>query len=768
MKNSWFFGLLLCLAFSYVKAQEGCNLQLSGKIIDEHDGSTLAFSTVYLLNEKRGVAADENGNFVLQNLCPKEYQLVISHIGCEPDTVVVKLKKSQSFTFKLEHHLEELQEVQIQGERESVNQEEKLSQSDFYAKGGKPIGEILSEINGVSTFKTGANISKPVISGFKNNRVQLINQGVQLQSQQWGDEHAPEIDPFSASVYSVIKGAGAVKYAGGAIGGFVIANPKTLPTVNGVHGELNSLYASNNRMGNVSLMLEGNSKLLPDFSWRIQGSGKRSGNIKTPNYYQKNTGVKELNGSADLGYYKEKWNARIFYSQFNSEIGIFSGAHIGNLTDLQAAINRSEPRVEDREGFSYDIRRPKQRIIHELIKTELNYYTTAGKFNVKLARQFNVREEFDKELPRNRELAALNIPEFSLSLESYSANLNWTLPELGRWKSELGIQLVDQRNSVNSFTDFIPDYTQTTLSAYWVEQWEKEKLSFEFGARFDYQMLEVDKLINRSFKQYSHDFNGITANAGVGYKLSRTQFLKSNFVFVQRPPAVNELYSDGLHHGSASLEFGNANLGAEKSYGFNLSYELKKKQLNYELYAYLQYIEDFIYLRPDGLDLTIRGAFPSYQWSNTNALIRGLDQQISYQISSKVRVENKLSLLWGNNETMDNFLINMPSNRIESNVNYTLEIGKKHSKLNVKLGNQMVFKQRRFNEEEEFAEPPKGYHLFFANVTYGFELNKKQSLEFAIRVDNILDTVYRDYLNRFRFFTDEQGRNITFRIKYNF
>ena len=771
MKIFWFFILLFCLAFFESKAQQNCNLQLSGTITDHHDGSVLAFSTLFIIEDKKGVVADENGYYMFENLCPKTIQVVVSHIGCSPDTLTIKLEKSMKFNFNLEHHAEELKEVSINSASNDNGfaEKEKLSESDFFIQSGKALADILSEINGVSSFKTGSNISKPVISGFKNNRVQLINNGVQLQSQQWGDEHAPEIDPFASKNYSIIKGAGAVKYAGGALGGIVLVEPKSLNRKVGVFGELNALFASNNRMGNTSLMLEGTLKSIPKIAWRIQGSAKQSGNIKTPNYYQKNTGVKELNGSADFGYFGKKWNMRVFYSQFTSEIGIFSGAHIGNLTDLRNAIELGEPREEDKAGFSYEINRPFQSIIHETVKAEMNYYTDkVGKFNLVIARQFNIREEYDKDLPRNDALASLNIPELSLSLESYSAKIDWNAIETKTWKTDLGILLMDQVNKVNSFTDFIPDYDQLIYSAYLLEQWEKENVGAELGIRIDRNEMIVNRLINRNFLNFENSFNSFTFNLGFNYDFDEKQQIKLNATYAERPPSINELYSDGLHHGTASIEVGNSTLTKEKSKAINVSYELEYKNLNYEIYGYLQHIEDFIYLNPDGLELTIRGAFPAFSWQNTTALIRGFDQTIKYQLHKNVQLSNQASFLWANNLKANNFLINMPSNRIENSVNYKISKENNKSDWRASAGHQYIFKQTRYNKDQEFSTPPNDYQLVYLTMSYKTTIWKNKKIELGLRIDNLFNTVYRDYLNRFRYFADEQGRNITMKSKFNF
>jgi iron complex outermembrane receptor protein len=45
-----------------------------------------------------------------------------------------------------------------------------------------------------------------------SNRVLILNNGIRQEGQQWGSEHAPEIDPFMAQKLTVIKGAAGVRY----------------------------------------------------------------------------------------------------------------------------------------------------------------------------------------------------------------------------------------------------------------------------------------------------------------------------------------------------------------------------------------------------------------------------------------------------------------------------------------------------------------------------------------------------------------------------
>ena len=76
---------------------------------------------------------------------------------------------------------------------------------------GLSLGESLKSIAGVNSLQTGPSISKPVIHGVYSNRILILNNGVRQEGQNWGNDHAPEIDPFIATKLSVIKGPASIR-----------------------------------------------------------------------------------------------------------------------------------------------------------------------------------------------------------------------------------------------------------------------------------------------------------------------------------------------------------------------------------------------------------------------------------------------------------------------------------------------------------------------------------------------------------------------------
>ena len=58
--------------------------------------------------------------------------------------------------------------------------------------------------NGVTFASAGNNVQLPVIHGLYGNRVLTLNNGVKHGFQNWGSDHAPEIDISSANSVTVV------------------------------------------------------------------------------------------------------------------------------------------------------------------------------------------------------------------------------------------------------------------------------------------------------------------------------------------------------------------------------------------------------------------------------------------------------------------------------------------------------------------------------------------------------------------------------------
>jgi iron complex outermembrane recepter protein len=67
----------------------------------------------------------------------------------------------------------------------------------------------------------------------------------------------------------------------------------------------------------------------------------------------------------------------------------------------------------------------------------------------------------------------------------------------------------------------------------------------------------------------------------------------------------------------------------------------------------------------------------------------------------------------------------------------------------------------------DFMDAPDAYALI--NVAAGFSIKTKNA-QYNIRAsaENLLDTSYREYSNRFRYYADDLGRNFILSLKFIF
>ncbi|HRG08052.1 MAG TPA: carboxypeptidase-like regulatory domain-containing protein [Cyclobacteriaceae bacterium] len=340
------FALLVMLfACQFVLARQHCTFIVSGKVVDE-SGSALPGASVQIKKLSLGEATNETGSFRFEKICKGTYLVLVQYLGYESVEKRITIDSNLELTINLQPSEQVLQEVVVADHAEVAtrsNNTAALNARELDEVSGKSLGETLQNISGVNSIQSGPAIFKPVIHGVHSQRILILNNGIRQEGQQWGAEHAPEIDPFIANNLTVIKDAGAIKYGTDALGGVIVVTPAELPADQKLGGELHLIGNSNGRAGTISGLLEGGIKNAKGWGWRIQGTGRRSGDSHTPDYVLSNTGFRELNYSASVGHHTETSGFEVFYSHFNTTIGILRGSVSASLDDLANRINRQVP-----------------------------------------------------------------------------------------------------------------------------------------------------------------------------------------------------------------------------------------------------------------------------------------------------------------------------------------------------------------------------------------------------------------------------------------
>ncbi len=762
------FTLLLCWLFPSTVSAQKCNISIQGRIIDEDTNLPVSGVSLILLPSGQSFTSDGHGYFTISNICKGNYILRMSSIGFKTKERKIQLVANQKLSLKIKHSDVILHDVLVIGHQQKLKTTSSvttITKEELARAKGESLATILNNTPGVTMLQTGATIAKPVIHGMHSNRVLMVNNGIKQEDQQWGSEHAPEIDPFVASTIHIIKGAESVRYGAEAIGGVIRVEPAPLPIDGGVKGEIDFVGSSNGRSTIGAATLEGTVKKMPGLAWRAQGTLKKSGDLKTADYYLENTGFREGNYSGALTYRNNFVVIDAYFSHFNTDIGIFSGSHIGSLEDLEASIKNGKP--FEIGNFSNTIQSPRQKVTHDLAKLKVHKDLENGaQLDLQYGFQRNNRQEYDIRRGERSDIPALN-----LALDAHSFDFTYSKINEKSLTTTLGLNssAIVNNNIPGTFsTPLIPNYNSYGVGLFAIERLVKQNYELEAGIRYDYKTLDAEGY-NRDKELYGgkQDYNNLSGSLGGLLRLNNSMDFRSNIGLAWRPPTVNELYSNGLHHGAASIEIGNDNLRTEKGYKWINTFTIKQEIFHVELNAYGHFLKNYIYINPTGnFEESLRGTFPVFEYKQTNALFYGLDFSGSLAISQQLTYQLKGSLVRAKDRKKDDYLPLIPSDRISQ----ILRLSSKNKvsifeNLSIQAQFETVFKQTRYRAEADFLTPPNTYSLLGLSAGSSIPIGN-QKLGFIVSADNVLNTLYKEYMNRFRYYAHDKGRNVSLKLSY--
>ena len=168
-----------------------------------------------------------------------------------------------------------------------------------------------------------------------------------------------------------------------------------------------------------------------------------------------------------------------------------------------------------------------------------------------------------------------------------------------------------------------------------------------------------------------------------------------------------------------------------------------------------------------------------WEYDQVDARIFGVDLDLNKKINNHFTYNGSLSLLRGDNITDDIPLINMPATNFNNRITY---VNDNWNQLSISLIQKTICKQTRYPDynftsfdpilQEDvlvnISSTPPTYTLFGIQTAAVFDGFKKSKIRLELNVDNVFNIAYREHLNRLRYFADDLGRNINFKININY
>lgn len=750
----------------------------------------VAGATIYIRETRQGTISIADGSFLIDNVKEGTYTVYISFVGYQGIVKRVHVPLPEDLAIVLQESVNSLDEVVVIGDvfrqtqRESSVVIEKITAQEIARNSGTTLMNSLERLPGISSINMGVGVSKPVIRGMSFNRVVVNDSGIKQEGQQWGSDHGLEIDQFNVENIEIIRGPASLAYGSDALGGVLNISHPVMKLTGEHEADVNLFFRSNNNTIGTSASGVGNHK---GFVYKVRLTGLEYADYKVPakefHYNRfvlpiydkalKNTAGKERHGSALVGVQKNWGFTHITVSNFNQQVGIFSGA---------MGIPRAYQLTPDGNDRNVDL--PSQDVNHLKIISNSSIKLGEKWIEIDAGYQKNVRKEYSN--PHAHGSGEVQHGTLALQLDLHTVTANARLyAGKDNYQYIIGFQSSMQQNYAKGYEFLIPDFNTYQMGAFILHKHNiHDHLIINGGLRADIGGIQADKVsypfyhennfidsVQRS-PDVDRDFFNYSAGAGASYQLDDKNNLKINFGKTFRVPVPSELTANGMHHGTFRYEVGDEAIEPEEGFQFDAVWNYKAIEVDITVSPFYNYFQNYIYLSPSGVFPTVEideeiypiaEAGQMYRFKQTSAIHTGGEFQANWKPWRNLALSLNGEYVWAQNQATQLPLPFTPPGSLQATADlmfpHTPVI--KNPFINVNAG--YYFSQRRVERNEPATD---SYYLI--NIATGFGIGKsKEWLSAGFNVQNVLNKRYMNHLSRYRILNlPEPARSFTMNLRF--
>ncbi|MGB5271889.1 MAG: TonB-dependent receptor, partial [Eudoraea sp.] len=614
-------------------------------------------------------------------------------------------------------------------QRENVMKVEQAAVESLRKMGAITLSDGITNIPGVESVSTGVGIGKPVIRGLSSNRVLVYSQGIRLENQQFGDEHGLGISAAGVESVEVIKGPASLLYGSDALGGVLYLNPEQFANINSTKGDINLNYFTNTQGVNANAGFKTSGE---KFKFLVRGAYTSHADYKGGNSLRvTNSRFNEFDLKTALGYQLGKFKTELRYNLNSSDLGIPEEIGIQDL---------------GRTPMS-----PYQEINSHILSSKSDLFFNNSSLRITLGYILNNRKEFEEE--EDVEIPPTSPddlkPALDMKLSTFSYNVQYNLPTLGRLQTIAGLQGMSQDNKNFGEEVLIPNAITNDIGLLATSHIHFEKSDVQLGIRFDNRTIKGEEtgIVGEEgyIAQLDRNFNSF--NAALGYRID---FLKNfigriNLASGFRAPNLAELTSNGVHEGTNRFEIGNPNLKNEKNLQIDIALEYGSQHFEFFANGFYNIISDYIFIEPNGEFVDNN---PVYNYIQQDANLYG--GEIGFHFHPHpldwLHVQSSFESVIGQLDN-DDYLPLIPANKLSN----TLRLEFNNSQKWITDGYTFITLNTIFDQNRvaTFETSTMGYNLL--NAGFGASLKLfKQDVELMVTALNILNKDYISHLSRLK------------------
>jgi len=668
-----------------------------------------------------------------------------------------------------------------------------LSDTEKAQKDSGSLGEMLDHIPGVNNLSAGTQSGKPVIRGLTGNRVKVLSNGQSTDYQAYGTRHLPNVDPYLAERIEVIRGPQSVLYGAEAIGGVVNVIQAPLPYGKSTSGEFASELNTNNgetmfgaKVGAGSdkfAIQAGISKRTAD-NFEVPNVSSATGKIPRDNRplfvgEVPNTNFENQSANIAVGYQDDWGNIELRHTQWISKqnyLGVEAmGGGVFEAVATGQKLQNDETQLKAEWFVNNDwVVKPSWTRTKNLREAahDLPFETMA-------------QEEDDKEEYLN---LLVERDDYKLAIEH---------PKVGDFEGEIGFEVTEKQQTLRS-GHLTPSADVSKRAVYLFEEADYDKWLIQFGARYDWHDVEApisdanEHFLNAEngrppifdASNNERDFKVATGSLGGTYRFNSNWSLAANLATGFRAPSIFDLYAGGEHGGVQAYQLGNPDLKEETSVNTDLSLRWQTPKTQMIATVYQNYIDNYIYLAnelDENGDVTTVASesgnqIPLMKAQQTDAVIRGFEFSLYQRFNTQWSADLALEIIDGQDTANNRDLPLIPANNLAINGHYQFADYQELHNQKLSLGVKMVSSKDSAGLYEPFSQfddkpfgtgSTDGYAVWNASYVTDVKFDK-QTLQLGVKVQNLFDKAYVDFLNTYKGVTLNPGRNVqlTARMKF--
>lgn len=589
------------------------------------------------------------------------------------------------------------------------------------------IAETIKNEPDVAIRSMGPAAARPVIKGLSGSHVELTEDGSFCGDMSaTSPDHAVASEVLTAHRLRILRGPHILAHSFSAAGGVVQVERNDIPFGDTLfHGYVTG-YSESAQPGYATAV--GVNTQIAGASLKGELSGRRMGDMETPDGTLKNTDIENGNGAVGAAYALGRFRFGASYRWFDSDYGI-PGGFIGG-----------HPNGVDIEMWKRDL-------------TLRGLYVPANDARDTLDVTLRINRYHHKEFEGKKGAvgAEFAVNQENLRLEKLLASLG---PLFGiRLGAELERRWIEMGGYV--FTPPTQSYAGSAFAVASTSGWRGLEITFaaRLGGAFfrPHESVVADKeaIEDRNFGLWAFDVE-FSQRVGVG------KFLTLDLFRTTRAPTIEELYNQGPHLAAYTYEHGNHKLDAESGYGSELEYRSYGDLFNWRAAAHATYFLNYLAPRATG-DTNWSQLLPIYQVSGDEAFLFGGSVSVETAAERGFRTAASASYVRGqyrNGNDAKNKWSDMPQIpplKFHGEFAYLWEHVRPSIYTDFALAQHKV---------DKYEERTPGYITFGLSAEIRWELALAH-YSLVFRADNLLDADVRNHLSRLKSVMPEKGRNFS-------